>query len=82
MYCTFLMHLSMLSHWGKGGEAAHRLGTFDRFSGNCYRILLKSSDLFDNPQMPCGEAFEQNNFIKVKMPGLYNAWPPPSAANH
>ena len=71
-----LMHLSMLSCWGgearKGGgfDSSHRpvVGTFDRFNGLSSNILLTFSCYFDNPQMPCGGAFEQKLSAQFKCP--------------
>ena len=80
------MHLSMLSCWGGrpdiggGFDSSHRpvVGTFDRFNGLSSNILLTFSRYFDNPQMPCGGAFEQKRSAQFKCPAY--ARPPPTAA--
>ena len=80
------MHLSMLAAGGGGGgggrpgigggfDSSHRpvVGTFDRFNGLSSNILSTFSCYFDNPQMPCGGAFEQKLSAQFKcppMPGL------------
>ena len=46
---------------GGGFDSSHRPvgGAFDRFNGLSSNILLTFSCYFDDPQVPCGRAFEQ-----------------------
>ena len=88
-----LMHLSMLSSWGRGGggggegrpgivggfNSSHRpvVGTFDRFNGLSSNILLFFSCYFDNPQMPWGGAFEKKLSAQFKCLPMPGFPPPP-----
>ena len=73
----------MLSRWGGrpgiggGFDTSHRpvVGTFDRFNGLSSNILLTFSCYFDNPQMPCGGAFENKLSAQFKCPA-YAGLPP------
>ena len=83
------MHLSMLSRLGGrpgiggGFDSSHRpvVGTFDRFNGLSSNILLTFSCYFDNPQMPCGGAFEQKRSARFKCPAYARPPPPPQRLN-
>ena len=84
-----IMHLSMLSHWGRGRpgigggfDTSHCpvVGTFDRFNGLSSNILLTFSCYFDNPQMPCGGALEKKLSAQFKCPAYARPPPHPAAA--
>ena len=65
---------------GGGFDSSHRpvVGTSDRFNGLSRNILLTFSCYFDDPQMPCGRAFEQKLSAQFNwMPRLCPASPPP-----
>ena len=85
-----IMHLSMLSCWGGGRpgigggfDSNHRpvVGTFDHFNSLSSNILLTFSCYFDNPQMPCGGAFEQKHSVWFKWPAYARRPPPPQRLN-
>ena len=61
---------------GGGFDSSHRsvVGTFDCFNGLSSNILLTFSCYFDDPQMPCGRAFEQKLSAQFKCTAY--AWPP------
>ena len=67
---------------GKGGgfDSSHRpvVMTFDRFYGLCSNSLLTFSCSFDNPQMPCGGAFEEKHSAQFKCSAY--ARPPPDSS--
>ncbi len=78
----------MLSRWGGGrpgfgggfdSNCLPVVGTFDRFNGISYNILLKLSDSFEHPHMPWGWAFDQKVSAKFKCPAYARPPPPPAA---
>ena len=66
---------------GGGFDSSHCpvVGTFDRFNGLSRNILLTFSCYFDDPQMPCGGAFELKLSAQFKCPAYARPPPPPSS---